>query len=285
MLGEPQPVMDALDAANPAPDADVQPLIDIALYQGVHPKRGFDLIVERYGICNAITTLSSQDFSRQPDVHEHCTKRLVQSLADQLAERLRSDIAAHDKPTPPESATIPELLAGNAELFAEGAYHIDLSHLSAVIQFAMQLPDCPERKLARQLCQYGQQLTTPFQSEGNPPFEKLYHDAEIFFQVLDGEQVDAGIAHFHAKAEAAQVDGEIYPAEVLVNLLVRIGRTEEALATAKQFLAAVPEGQLSCPGVYELAKRVGDWATIESVARERRDAIQFLAAKLAQVRA
>src|SRR5437764_9029696 len=60
MIGEPQPVADALERHEPAEGDDVQPLVHIAFYEGAHPRRGFQWILQRFGICNAITTMSSQ---------------------------------------------------------------------------------------------------------------------------------------------------------------------------------------------------------------------------------
>ena len=66
MLTEPETVQEYIEQYQFNPDQDCQPIIEIALYQGVHPTKGFDLVLERYGICNAITTYSGQDFSRFP---------------------------------------------------------------------------------------------------------------------------------------------------------------------------------------------------------------------------
>src|SRR5208282_3654142 len=61
MLGEPQPVAAALDQYRPAEGEDIQQLVHIAFYEGVNPRKGFDWILDRFGLCNAITTLSSQE--------------------------------------------------------------------------------------------------------------------------------------------------------------------------------------------------------------------------------
>src|SRR3954463_11232382 len=129
MLGEPGPVREYLDSFRPTDADDIQPLIEVGLYHGVHPQKGFDLVVERYGICNAITTYSGQDFSRNPDAKQHCIRALVRSLYDQLRERLKGDLASRNI-TIPDNATVGSLVKQHPELFEEGAYHIDTSHLS-----------------------------------------------------------------------------------------------------------------------------------------------------------
>src|SRR5262249_55235492 len=50
MLGEPEPVAQALAQAKPGEGEDCQQLVDIAFHQGVNPRKGFDLILERFGI-------------------------------------------------------------------------------------------------------------------------------------------------------------------------------------------------------------------------------------------
>src|SRR5262249_20439257 len=71
MLGEPDPVRQYIDRYQPTDADDVQPVVEVGLYHGVHPAKGFDLVVERYGICNAITTYSGQDLSPTPGSNTH----------------------------------------------------------------------------------------------------------------------------------------------------------------------------------------------------------------------
>src|SRR6266496_1378497 len=54
MLGESEAVKAALDSYQPKENDDVQQLVDIAFHQGVYPQKGFDLLLERFGICSAI---------------------------------------------------------------------------------------------------------------------------------------------------------------------------------------------------------------------------------------
>src|SRR3954454_1478248 len=116
MLGEPGPVREFLESFQPTDADDIQPLIEVGLYHGVHPQKGFDLVVERYGICNAITTYSGQDFSRNPPAKQHCIRTLVRSLYAQLLERLKSDIETRGGSVP-DGATVGELVKAHPELF------------------------------------------------------------------------------------------------------------------------------------------------------------------------
>jgi hypothetical protein len=280
MLGEPGPVREYLETAQLTDADDVQPLIEIGLYHGVHPTRGFDLVVERYGICNAITTYSGQDFSRNPGAKQHCIRALVRTLYDQLRERLKADVEGRGG-TVPDGQTIGEIVKSHPELFDEGAYHIDTSHLSSVCQFALELEACPERTLARDLCAYGEKLSDSFKFAADPPFEKTYADYKVLLDVLDGVDVEAGLKHFRDKIEPAAAEGSTFPAEVNVNLLLKTDRKAEALAVAKKYLAGESR-QLSCPGVYELCQQAGDFTGLAEAAKTRGDGVNFLAGLIAR---
>ena len=63
MIGEPEPMKAALEAHQPAEDEDLQPLVQIAFYEGVDPRKGFDWILDRFGICSAITNIGGSGFA------------------------------------------------------------------------------------------------------------------------------------------------------------------------------------------------------------------------------
>ncbi len=282
LIGEPQPVREALDALKLGEDDDLYPLVEIALNQGVHPQKGFELILERQGICNAITTFGGFAAALAPDVRADCARRLVLALHEQLVERLRFEIAQQEGKLP-ETSAVPELLAGRDWLFGEDYYPIDVSHLGAVVQASVYLPPGdPGLRPAIELCDVGARLSPKLKYAGDPPFEDLYRDHGVFLRVLAGEDVEAGLAHFRAKAATMVAERGTLPAEVLVNLLVLTGRQREALEAARQYLADVDERQLSCPGPLELSRRLGDFATFAEVARARGDAVHFLAGLLHQ---
>ncbi|HJZ90581.1 MAG TPA: hypothetical protein VKE40_06880 [Gemmataceae bacterium] len=279
MLGEADPVREYIDRFQPTDADDVQPLIEVGLYHGVHPAKGFDLVVERYGICNAITTYSGQDFSRNPAAKQHCIRALVRSLYAQLLDRLKSDVEGRGGHVP-DGATVGRIVHGHSELFEEGAYHIDTSHLSSVAQFSLELDACPERRMAREVCEYGERLGETFKFKSDPPFENTYADYKVLLEVLEGENVEAGLKHFRDKIEPGAAEGNTFPAEVFVNLLLKLNRKPEALAVAKKNLAE-ENRQLSCPGVYELCQQAGDFAGLADAAKVRGDGVNFLAGLIA----
>jgi len=281
MLGENQPIYEALNQYQPRESDDIQQLVDIAFHQGVHPRKGFDLLLERYGICSAITMVGSQEMGMPPDVRDYCIRRLVRALHAELCQRLKAEIMHHDG-SAPDVSSVRELMAGRDWLFQEDFYHIDISHLSAVVQMSIFLSQGEELRLARELCDYGKRLSPRFQSPGESPFENQYQDYAIYLAALDGEAVEQAIDHFRAKADHADPENEgTRPAEVLVNFLVRLGQTEEALRVARQHLASVNHRPLNCPSLVELCQRTKDFNALAEIAREQGDLVHFMAGLVA----
>jgi hypothetical protein len=285
MLGEPAAVAEALEKVQPGEGEDCQPLVDIALHQGVHPRKGFDLVLERYGLCSAITTAGNLDPAHTSEVREYCVRRLVHALYAELAERLAGEILRHDGQAP-SSRSVRELMAGRDWLFDDEFAHIDVSHLSSVVQMSVHLTRGPEMDLARELCAYGQRLPARFHGNTDPPFEDPYRDYGVFLSVLAGDNVEEGIAHFRRKADEADPETiGSYPAEVLVNLLLRLDRDAEAFEVARKHLAFADGRPLTCPSVAELCQRTGNYRTLAEVAREQGDPVHFVAGLIAAEKA
>lgn len=291
-IDEPGPVKAALDAYEPADGEDIQGVVSIAFYEGVHPKKGFDWILTRYGICNAITTIGSGEMPHGNDVRQYCIRALVRSLYADLRGRLAAEVQAKYGFAPSGSdapantpGVLRGLVEGNPWLFGEDAYHIDTSHLASVVQLSMLLDPCVELSLARELCAYGERLTGRFlgRDEG-PPFERGYKDQDVYLAILEGTDVEQGIAHFRDKVDGYDPD-EIgtYPAEVLVNLLLKLDRGREALAVARKHLSGAEQQgrQLTCPNLNELCQRFGAYETLAEVARELNDPVYYLAGLIA----
>jgi len=282
MIGQPGPLVTAIEKYQPFEGEDIQPIIELAFHSGVHPRRGFEWLLERYGICSCITLmgghLNGAEFSHGPEVRDHCIKKLVRALHEQLLERMRSDIVRKEGAVD-NALSVPQLLVGRDWLFEEDNYHVDVSHLGSVVQMSIHLPPSEELTMAREMCTYGQHLSPRFHYGGDAPFDDQYQDYGVYLAILDGDQVDEGIAHFAAKAaQNADPDG-VYtqPAEVLVNLLLRIGRPAQALEVARKHLQNADERQLTCPNVVELCRRVKDFQALAEVSRQKDDPVNFVA--------
>ena len=280
MLGEPEPMREALEAFAPGPDDDVYPVIEIAWQNGLLPKKGFDLVLDRHGICSAITMVSGSDLSSNADLRDYCVTKLARALHDQLAERLRNDLAGRGTSVSPH-ATVAQLVETDPALFADDAYHIDTSHLSSVVQMSTHLPPGEGVDLARELCAYGRKLAPNLQGNNDAPFDDNYDDFLAYLNVIAGEKVGEGLARFEAKAAREAAEGATYAAQVYVNLLLKANRPAEALAAAKRFLLAEDDRNLICPGVNELARKANDFAALSEAAKARNDPVGFLASLIA----
>lgn len=278
MLGEIEPMREALAAYTPSDEDDTYSIVDIAWQQGVLPQKGFDLILDRHGICSAITMVSSADLSQNPDLRTYCIGNLVRALHQQLLERLRGDLGATKDL--PANATIPQMVAAFPDLCADDIYHIDISHLQSVVQMASLLPKGPELDLAIDLCAYGAKLSPNLRGDMPAPFDGGYTDYAIYFNLLMERDVEAGLKHFRGKLAEARLQQDTYPAEVLVNLLVKLNRVPEALAVAREELAEAGPG-LSCPSVMELARQANDFSALADAARISGDPVNYLAGLIA----
>ncbi len=285
MLGEPGPVAEALERHKPEPEEDVQQLVQIAFYEGVLPRKGFDWVLQHFGLCSAITNLGGHELPHSLEVKQYCVGRLVRALHQELGERLRGEVLRREGAAPETESgpgSVRRLLAGRDWLFEDDFYHIDVSHLSSVVQMSVHLPRGEELELARELCEYGKRLSPRVQYGSEPPFEDHYRDYGVYLATLAGDGVEEGVAHFRAKCEAADPE-EVgtYPAEVFVNLLLRLDRPAEALAAFRRYLSAAANRQLTCPGITELCQRANDYGALAEVARQQGDAVHFVAGLLA----
>lgn len=285
-IGETESVTEAIDRVEPSDDQErVARLIEIAFHQGANVTRGFELILDNYGPCTAITSLE-QLAPGDEAVRASCVERLIRRLHEQLADSLRHDIARRGQPKSPapEGATIAELVEGRDWLFSEEAYHIDVSHLTTVVRWSVMTTDPDAIDLAIDLTEYGRRLSPGLQYEGTPPFDRVFDDHGIFLKALRGREVDEAVAHFRAKLAEAELtldDPEsTLPAQTLVNLLWRLDRGDEAIDVAERELATVPESMLVCPPLAELCQRAGRMDRLAEIAGRTNQPVHFLAAKI-----
>lgn len=282
-IGEFEPVARAIDDYRPADglDEDLGRIIEVAINQGANPRRGWELILDHYGVCSAITAL--EQINPQDQVaRSACVGRLVQHMHRQLSATLRAEVAARGAVEPSADASIESLCADHPWLFENESYHIDVSHLTAAVRAAGGLEDPATIALAADLCAYGRRLSDRLQYEGDPPFERTFDDHAAYFGAVLGREVDAAVDRFRAKIEASQEyeSHSAIPAQVLVNLLVRTGRLDEAVETAIEHLAELPESSLICPGIAQLCQRLGRPRRLAEVARKQVDLVNFTAALL-----
>ena len=262
-IGDAAPVAEAIEKAQAG--EGIERVIEIALHEGANPRKGFELLLERRGICQAI------DFALRSAGQDRAKflQVLVRALCRELAAHLKEAIAGVEGQAP-EAGGVAELIAGRDWLFDGAGYYVENSHLASILQASPELEDRESLRLAVELADYGRRLAPMFHFQGAPPFEDLYLDHAVYLRALLGEDVDAAIAHFRKKLAAA-VSGA---AEVLVSLLARVGRYEEAIAISVEHLRGAANG---CPSAIQLCHMAGDFTRVREVAREQGELLAFAA--------
>jgi hypothetical protein len=281
-IAENEPVARAIRSYTPTDnDERLGAVIEVAFNHGVEPHRGFGLILERYGTCPAISAFEQLPPHDQA-LRAVCAERLVRHLHGELVANLRSEIAGRGQPLPPQGTSIAQLVDGRSWLFADDSYHIDVSHLAAVVRMSTIVQELGVIALAADLTEYGRRLSPRLVFEGHPPFEQIFDDHRIYLRAVLGHDVETAIAHFQAKVdEALRLDGDgSISAQALVNLLVRLERLATAIDVAAAHLVGISESVLACPTVAQLCQRARDPARLARVARQHGDLVNFAAAVL-----
>jgi hypothetical protein len=287
VIAEPGPVGTALDRYEPDQDLErLGQIIDIAFNQGANRGRGFELILSHYGTCSAITALE-QVLPGDAAIQSFCIERLIRHLHAQLLYSIRADLTQRGHSLPSEATTIAELIEGREWLFDDEAYHTDVSHLSATVRYSILVTDPASLALALDMTEYGRRLAPRLQYAGVPPFEDTFGDHGIFLRALLGQDVDSATDHFRRKLDAIAANDleSSMPAQVLVNLLVRLERIDEAIDLAAERLSHLPEQALTCPTLAHMCQQQMRMKRLADVARQQGDLVHFLAARLQESRA
>jgi hypothetical protein len=211
-----------------------------------------------------------------------CAGKLVERLHEHLVLSLRGEIERRGQPMPPEGTSVPNLIEGRDWLFFDDAYHLDVSHLSAVVRIAPMIEDRSILAKAVELTEYGKRLSDRHKYAGDPPFERVYEDHGLYLRALLGHDQDEAIRHFREALPPPDPDGdgETFVAQILVRLLVRLNRLDEAIEVSADHLAGVPEGMLMVPGLSQLCERAGRMDRLAEVARALGDPVRYASAIL-----
>lgn len=277
-IREPQKVAEAI-ATLPA-EAVNEEVLNIAFFHGVAPVRGVELMLKTRGTCSTITALDQQFAQMPPAARRDCAAVLVRELYSNLRDVLQSEVQKRQPLTAP-GQSIRELIAGKEWLFEEDNYHVDVSHLNAVVRFARSLNGTdPELEQARQLAEYGSRLSPKYQYGGHPPFDDFYPAHRQYFNALSGEGRDEALAWFRGQIGEDPLASESQiAAYTLVDLLTRLGRDDEAVELAAKYLSnSAEEFGLSLPALCEKAGRLD---VLRELAREKGDLVTFASALLA----
>lgn len=257
-------------------DENAEDLIAVLLHEGVDVARGLAILLARNGTCNGITTYEQAIAGRERSDRRAAARVLLDHFYDELCEAVRGDIARNEAPAGPDE-TLGELMS-RKWILAEGGYHLDTSHLAAVVRIARVLEDAPSLTRAWELSQYGRRLHHQFQYPGEEPFVDLYPAHAAYYSVLLGRDVDAGLALFERKMRAADPEQHgTGPMEVYTELLDRCGRSAEAIEVALQYVPDEVPAPRMVPPLLEMANRCGNFEPILQYCQRKNDLLGYAA--------
>ncbi len=270
-------------------DARADELIDLALYEGVDPERGYAWLLGRQGTCSGITTLDGLEERLSVAELQACAAVLVRHVYKELHGNLRGHLHRLTGAAPPEGSVL-ELIDRHPELQAGGDYHLDVSHLASAVRYARLLTEPAVVAKALEMAEYGSRLPAELQYAGDAPFEELYPAHLLFLKATLGRNIDEALAYFAAKAEAAAQEELNDPRaaaaiETYLVLLTRTSRAAEALDAFEQNVPLGRELSRHAPTLLELAEQSGQWERHAAICRARNDMLGFTAGLLARAAA
>ena len=118
-LGDDKPIREALEKLDMALYDD--DIAQVAIENGVHPLRGFELTLQRHGLCRAITLFES-DFTTDLKVKRKAAAMLVQALYRDLVLAVGRAIVEKEGALP-EDTDLVEMVRNRKWLFEDGRCH------------------------------------------------------------------------------------------------------------------------------------------------------------------
>lgn len=277
--GEKKAVRRWLERAVPDEES-AEELIELALYEGIDPERGYAWLLARRGTCNAVTELEAMRGGLSVRDQTACAAVLVRHMHHELVSNLHGHLNRLGRAAP-VGATVSEILASHPTLLADGAFHVDTSHLATTVRFARLLSEAALLEKAIELAEYGSRLDADMQYPDEPPFEDLYRTHLLLFRGTLGRDVEAALDYFGGRArETASDEPNTTKVEAYLVLLERTGRAAQAL---QEYGRLVPdERRLSpyAPTLLRLAQLSGDWQRFFELCRARGDVVGFAAGQL-----
>ena len=279
-IREPQKIVAAIENLSPQGPVDEQ-VLEIALFQGIAPAKGVELMLAAHGTCSTITALDQQMQQLPAHDRRQCAAKMVARLYTDLRETLQAEVRKRQPMLPP-GQSVKDLIAGRDWLFENENYHIDVSHLNAVVRMARALqPGDVELQQASQLALYGSRLAPQYQYGGTPPFAEFYPAHRHFFRVLLDEDRTGGLQYFRDKLQATSEDSErILTALTLVDLYQRIGQNDAAVELAREHLVTGAEEVGFSLG--DLLLQSGRLDLYRDLARDKGDVVAYASAVVEQ---
>jgi len=268
--------------------ARLEEVVHVALWEGVDPALGIELVIHTHGTCNAITAYE-QAVSRLPARRqEPAAGVLIRHLHRDVSGGLAADLMQRGCPLPaaldPPASMLP-LLDLLREIGGEddGSIHVDVSHLQSVLRIARVCTDRDVIHAAWELACYACRLPSEVVYPGEPPFENVGEASRLFFGAQLGHDIDRAIGSFRRAAAMARIEESgTLPSDTLVLLLTRLGRPAEALHAALERPAdgPMPSALLASgmlPSLVELATAANSWDELLAACQTRGDEITYAA--------
>ena len=234
-------------------DQNTDNLIEIAVSQGAAPEYGFELLLQRYGICDAITTFGQIAHGYTIECQRAVAGSLLEHLYDELVGNLFESVPEL-KSSVGEARTLAAIL-DSGKIESDGDCVVDATHLASVVQISRILQEPKLIRKAWELSRFGDGLADDLKYPGEVPFEDVYPDHLRYYGTLLGQDVDAGLEHFRKKIDlhdTAQYGGMVI--EIYVGLLARVGRNDQAIdVLVEQLLGKYPTAGIA-PEAHELAE-------------------------------
>jgi len=256
-------------------DDNIDEMVEVLLQEGVDPARGFSVVLQNYGTCNAITTFESVMPQKGKADQRAVAQLLLRHVHQELFTNVKADVATRED-SEPTATTLAELIAGQEGMFGEHSYHIDTTHLASTTRFSRILDDEESLRLALDLTQYGRELHEQFQYEGDEPFTDIYRHHAFYFQALLGENLDEALAHFKDRSDNVDTNqwGTV-GIETYIDLLARVGKIEEAIAVTIEKTQPGQRTMGLAPSLLELCERSGNYSPLMDACRGSDDVLGF----------
>jgi hypothetical protein len=274
-VSESEPIFNAIDTLEPGENQDG--IVSIAFQEGVHPRKGLELILAQHGMCRAITAFGMTAVQKD---REQCIGLLARHIHAEIVSRLGSAIEAREG-IHPVSASLPELMQGRDWLFGEWDYYVDTSHLLSVVPYCVELTDRSALECCAELCAYGKRLASQFQSAGVPPFEDQFTAYGHYIQALLGNDVETQLDYF--RRQITESDPEVVgdaPGRHLARLLISLNRPADALDVVIHHVFEDATYGAPVPTALQLCYQAKDFTRLRDLAKERGDLLSYTAGSI-----
>lgn len=273
-----------LPADDEAAEALRQEILHVALWEGIDPALGLELMLESQGTCNTITAYE-QAVSRLPATRQQAAAAvLVAHLHREVRENLSADLERRGLGKPAEAPpSIVEFLEAAGGLTNDPSVHVDVSHLQSVLRIARVATDRAVIEQAWELAVYACRLPAEATYPGEPPFENVGEASRLFYAAQLGRDVETAARFFRSAAATARLDDAgTLPADILAVLFWRLGRPAEALHAvlerpADGGMPSVVQASGMLPSLVEMARAGNALDVLRQACRERGDEITFAA--------